>query len=361
MSPESDELIPIPLSPSLVPVEDDLEPIPVALSPRHGPIELDVHLKQEGIRLDQWLALNFSDFSRSVIQKAIEGGTVHVNGRPAKSSYKVRDLDHLRIELPPPTHALAVPEDIPLEILYEDEFLATINKPADMVVHPAKGHWSGTLVNAISFHFSKLSEANGSYRAGIVHRLDRDTSGVILIAKEEQTHRELSTMFAQRRVFKEYAAITTGVLDRDSDYIEGRIKHHPTDRVKMFVTDDEEDEEAKDACSYYEVIERFRGFSFCRVQPRTGRTHQIRVHLASVGCPVLADKVYGGRDSVTLRDLVPELPVEEDRPLLHRQALHAWRLRFKHPRFDRWMEFEAPLPPDIMQTLEALRAHRASQ
>jgi 23S rRNA pseudouridine1911/1915/1917 synthase len=340
------------------PLTESDQPLP-PLSPRQGPIEFDVRIKQEGVRIDQYLAQNYSDFSRSIIQKAIEAGTVLVNGRPTKSSYKLRNLDRLRIELPEPAHALPVPENIPLDILYEDEFLALINKPADMVVHPAKGHWSGTLVNAISFHLSNLSQANGGYRAGIVHRLDRDTSGVILIAKEERTHRELSDMFERRRVFKEYAALTAGVLDRDSDYIEGRIKHHPTERIKMFVTDDEDDEDAKDACSYYEVIERFRGFTFCRVQPRTGRTHQIRVHLASVGCPVLADKVYGGRDTINLRDLVPEVPPDQDRLLMLRQALHAWRLRFKHPRLDRWMEFEAPLPPDFQSTLDALRQFRA--
>jgi len=349
----------MPLDPEeTLPIDADL-PQPIARG--GGPIEMCARIKQEGMRLDQYLAMNLSDCSRSIIQDAIKSGTVLVNGLPTKASYKVRNGDQLRIELPEPTHALPVPEDIPLEILYEDEFLALVNKPADMVVHPAKGHWSGTLVNALSFHFGHLSEANGSYRAGIVHRLDRDTSGVILIAKEERTHRELSAMFEGRRVFKEYAAITAGVLDRDADYIEGRIKHHPTDRIKMFVTDDEDDEEAKDACSYYEVIERFRGFTFCRIQPRTGRTHQIRVHLASVSCPVLADKVYSGRDAVSLRDLVPEVAPEQDRPLLLRQALHAWRLRFKHPRLERWMEFEAPFPEDFRQTLEALREFRAAR
>jgi 23S rRNA pseudouridine1911/1915/1917 synthase len=350
MSPDPDEL-----------TATDAE-LPSAQAPaRRAPIEFEARIKQEGVRLDQYLAQYFSDFSRSAIQDAIKAGSVLVNGRPGKASYKVRNGDHLHIELPEPTHPAPVPEDIPLDILYEDDFLALVNKPADMVVHPAKGHWSGTLVNAISFHFNQLSEAGGDYRPGIVHRLDRDTSGVILIAKEERTHRELAAMFERRRVFKEYAAITAGVLDRDSDYIEGRIKHHPTDRVKMAITDDDEDENAKDACTYYEVIERFRGFTFCRAQPRTGRTHQIRVHLASVGCPVLADKVYGGRDSISLLDLVPEAPPDENRPLLLRQALHAWRLRFKHPRTESWMEFEAPLPADFRTTLEALRKYRSAR
>jgi 23S rRNA pseudouridine1911/1915/1917 synthase len=322
-------------------------------------VELNVRCKlDKEMRLDQYLVGAFPDFSRSIVQKVIEANGVEVNGKPAKASYKVRHGDVIRVRPPEPTHPDPVPEDIPLEILYEDEFLAVVNKPADMVVHPAKGHWSGTLVNALRFHFDQLSGVNGDYRAGIVHRLDRDTSGVILIAKEEQTHRDLSLMFEQRRVFKEYAALTAGVLDRDSDYIEGRIGHHPHDRVKMIVTEDD-DEDAKDACSYYEVVERFRGFTFVRVQPRTGRTHQIRVHLASVGCPVLADKVYSGRDQLKLIDLAPGLPPETDEVLLTRQALHAFRLRIRHPRLGRTLELEAPLPLEFQRTLEALRRHRS--
>jgi 23S rRNA pseudouridine1911/1915/1917 synthase len=342
-------------------LDDDLEevsaPAPARTS-RREPIDLDVKIRSEGMRLDRYLAFHFPDFSRSVIQDAIDVGTVLVNGRASKPSYKVRHGDRLRIQLPEPKHDLPVPEDIPLDVLYEDEWLAIIDKPPDMVVHPAKGNWSGTLVNALQFRFGELSNANGTYRAGIVHRLDRDTSGVILIAKEETTHRELAAMFEGRKVFKEYAAITAGELDRDSDYIEGRIKHHPTDRVKMWVTDDETDEEAKDATSYYEVAERFRGYTFVRVQPRTGRTHQIRVHLASVGCPVLADKVYGGRDQLRLSDITGRMPGEDDEVLIARQALHAYRLRFQHPRLGRWMEFEAPLPADMRRTLEALRQWR---
>ena len=339
--------------------EDDLSPpIPAGIS-RSGPIHIDVKIRAEGMRLDRFLVLHFSDFSRSLIQDSIDAGKVTVNGKPSKASYKVRHGDQLHITLPEPTHDQPVPEDIPLDVLYEDDWLALVNKPSDMVVHPAKGNWSGTLVNALQFRFRELSNANGTYRAGIVHRLDRDTSGVILIAKEEQTHRELSAAFADRRVFKEYATIVSGELDRDSDYIEGRIKHHPHDRVKMLVTNDQDDPDAKDACSFYEVVERFRGHTFVRVQPRTGRTHQIRVHLASVGCSVMADKVYGGRDKVMLSDLNGMLPGHDgDHVVMNRQALHAFLLRFQHPRLGKWIEMEAPLPDDFMGLLQALRTHR---
>src|SRR5262245_17309273 len=232
-----------------------------------------------------------------------------------------------------------------------------MHTPPDMVVHPSKWHWSGTLVNALRFHFGQLSHVSGDYRPGIVHRLDRDTSGVILVAKDEMAHRDLSMQFELRKVFKEYLALTQGVLDRDSDYIEGKIGRHRQDRVKMAVFDEEE-EEAKDACSYYEVIERFAGYTFCRIQPRTGRTHQIRVHLASVGCPVLADKIYSGRDSLRLSDLVADLDPEADEVLMPRQALHASRLRFRHPRLRQVIEVEAPLTPEFEKTLAELRKYR---
>lgn len=321
------------------------------------PRELIARIKVEGARLDQFLAAQFPDFSRSLIRKAIDAGSVMVNGRVAKASYKVRNNDQILLQLPESTHDAPVAEDIPLHILYEDEHLAIVNKPYDMVVHPARGHWSGTLVNALRHHFGELSGLNGDYRAGIVHRLDRDTSGVILIAKDEITHKDLSLLFENRKVFKEYVAITAGVLDRDSDYIERRIGHHPKDRVKMVVTDEEDD--GKEATSFYEVIERFRGYTFCRIHPRTGRTHQIRVHLASIGCPVLADKLYSGRDQLLLSDLKPGLDPALDEVLMPRQALHARRIRLYHPRLRRTLEAEAPLPPEFEKTLAALRQFRA--
>lgn len=348
---------------SIAESDDDLEPIgeialPIPARSRE-PVDLVVRIKTEGIRLDQFLHTHLADYSRSELQRAIEAGGITVNEKPSKPSYKVRNNDRLHVAMPAHTFDLPVPEDIPLDVLYQDEFLAVINKPANMVVHPAKGNWSGTLVNALQFLFHEhLSRENGAYRAGIVHRLDKDTSGVILVAKDDQTHRECAMQFETRKVFKEYVAIAAGELDRDTDYIEARIKHHPHEREKMIVTTDPNDPDAKDALSYYEVLERFRGFTLVRVQPRTGRTHQIRVHLAYAGCPVLADKQYSGRDRFSLSDLAPDLPREQDDVLIGRQALHAFRLRFRHPRTAEWIEVEAPLAPDIRRTLEALRVHR---
>jgi 23S rRNA pseudouridine1911/1915/1917 synthase len=332
--------------------DEDLPPEPVV----GRTVELEVQAKTHGLRLDQYLVVQFPDLSRSIVQKAIEAGGVTVNGAARRASYKTRIGDKVSIQLPEPDRPEPTPENIPLEILYEDEYLAIVNKPFDMVVHPAKGHWSGTLVNALAFHFGSLSKAGGDYRPGIVHRLDRDTSGAILVAKEERTHRELSLQFETRKVFKEYVAITQGMLDRDSDYIERRIAHHPHDRVKMMVTDNAE--LGKAACTFYEVLERFRGYTFVRCQPRTGRTHQLRVHLASVGAPVLADKIYSGRDHFRLSDLLPGLAADHDEILLPRQALHAQRLRIIHPIRKEVVAIEAPLPAEFRRTLEALRKHR---
>lgn len=332
--------------------DDELDEIPPIPGVGRA-VELTVQMKTVGMRLDHYLVLQFADFSRSIIQKAIEADSVTLNEQPTKRSAKVKQGDRVRIWLPTPARTDPVPEDIPLEILYEDEYLAVVNKPYDMVVHPARGNWSGTLVNALAFHFHHLSTLNGAYRPGIVHRLDRDTSGAILVAKEEKTHRDLGMQFETRKIFKEYIAITQGVLDRDSDYIEKRIAHHPHDRIKMIATDDEE--LGKEACTFYEVEERFRSHTFVRCQPRTGRTHQIRVHLASVGCPVLADKTYSGRDAFRLSDLVHNLDSAKDEVLMPRQALHAQRLRLTHPRTQEVIAVEAPLPAEFARTLAALR------
>jgi 23S rRNA pseudouridine1911/1915/1917 synthase len=306
------------------------------------------------VRLDQYLTAAFPGYSRSLIQRAITSGSVRVNDAPAKASYKVRPLDVIRLAPLEPPHPLPVPENIPLDILYEDDYLAVINKPANMVVHPAKGNWSGTLVNGLRFHFQRLSGVNGDYRPGIVHRLDRDTTGAILVAKEENAHRSLSMQFETRKVFKEYHCLVQGVLDRDSDYVEKAIGPHPHDREKKGVYPRPDEERGiREACTYYEVIERFPGYTYVRCHPKTGRTHQIRVHLLAVGCPIVADELYSGRKELRLSHL--EKQADPDEVLLSRQALHAHRLRFIHPATGRWLEVVAPLPEDFQRALNALR------
>lgn len=339
--------------------EEDLSSATEAVLPPSVPqpgvgraVDLVVMPKTAGMRLDKYLVLQFPDFSRSLFQDAIAQQAVTINEKAAKASSKLHLGDRVRIWLPEPRRVFIEPQDIPLTVLYEDEWLALIDKPYDMVVHPAKGNWTGTLANALEFRFGHLSRLNGVYRPGIVHRLDRDTSGVILVAKEEGAHRDLAMQFETRKIFKEYVAITAGVLDRDSDYIEKRIGHHPHDRIKMAVF---EDDRGKESCTFYEVLERFPRHTFVRLHPRTGRTHQLRVHLASIGCPVLADKLYGGRDRFCLSDLTPDLDSGADEVLLPRQALHAARLRFQHPVLKKPLAIEAPLPPDMVRTLEALR------
>lgn len=337
-------------------IEDDELDLPEPHPGHRDRVELLVRIKAEGMRLDHYIHMYLQDYSRTDLQNAIKSGRVTVNGKPSKASYKVRNDDRLVVLLPEPTHAIPQPEDIPLDVLYEDESLAIINKPWNMVVHPAKGNWSGTLVNALQYRFrDQLALSNGALRAGVVHRLDKDTSGVILIAKDDATLRDCCMQFETRKVFKEYIAIVSGELDRDSDYIEAAIKLHPQDRLRMIVS---KDGDAKDAVSYYEVLERFRSYTLVKVQPKTGRTHQIRVHLQHAGCPVLADKLYSGRDRFTLRDLDPNCRAEDDEVLLERQALHALRLRFRHPKHGGWIEAEAPLPSDMRRTLELMRRHR---
>lgn len=348
MTDLDDELIPPP----------DLDALP-AYARTRDPVALLVKVKAEGMRLDHYLQVFFKDLSRSELQKAISTGNVTANGKPTKASYKVRNDDQLVVQLPTPVNDVIVPEDIPIEVLYEDEVLAVINKPPHMVVHPARGNWTGTLVNALAFRFGdQLSKENGNFRLGIVHRLDRDTSGAILIAKADGIHNKLSQQFEKRTVFKEYVAIAQGELERDSDYIEASLKQHPHDREKQAVATNPDDPEAKPAMSYYEVMEKFRGYTLVKVQPKTGRTHQIRVHLLHIGHAVLADKMYTGRGEFKVSDLTTALPKPDDEVLLKRQALHAFRLRFRHPVKDSWLEVEAPLPADMRATLDALREHR---
>lgn len=320
------------------------------------PEEFVIRPRIDGRRLDHYLTSRYPDYSRSVLQRIIEAGAVMVNGQTAKASQKVREGDVIRIFLPDLGDGLPTPENIPLRIVHEDEFLVVVDKAPGMVTHPARGNWSGTLVNALQYHFENLSSVGGSFRPGIVHRLDRDTTGLLIVAKEDQAHRGLALQFETRVVDKHYLALVAGNPERDADFIHRLIGHHPTHREKMAVRSAEDG--GKTATTFYEVVERFEGFALIRCKLLTGRTHQIRVHLTSIGLPILADKLYSGRDQITLGDLAGPTHPESARVLINRQALHAHTLSFQHPVSGETIALEAALPADMAQTLEALRLFR---
>ncbi len=318
------------------------------------PFELVVADDAAGQRLDVYLATQFPRYSRVHLRRAINAGGVTVEGRRTKAAYHLHAGEKVVISLPELPKDGPVAENIPLDVLYEDDSLVAINKPPAMVVHPAKGHWAGTLTSALAYHFTNLSTAGGPTRPGIVHRLDRDTSGVIVIAKNNRVHLALAKQFEERTTEKEYFAIVAGRPDRDRDIVEQPIGVHPYHREKMAVRAGHRT--TRDARTFYEVIERFDGFAALRVLPKTGRTHQIRVHLGYIGCPVLCDRLYGGRAQITRGEISRH--DEDEHVLLGRLALHARRLRLVHPETNEPIEFEAPMPEDMAETLEALRTCR---
>ena len=321
------------------------------------PTEFAVKARMTGKRIDAYLSSRYPDFSRSVIQKVIDADAVLINGAPTKASYKVREGDVVTVWLPELSDDAFNPEDIPIGIVYEDDAFVVVNKPPGLVTHPAKGHWSGTLVNALQFHFDKLSTVGGENRPGIVHRLDRDTSGLLIVAKDDRAHAALAKQFEERTIRKDYLAIVSGVPSRDADFIERMIGPHPTHRERMAIRLPEDG--GKEARTFYEVIERFNGYAFVRCKPQTGRTHQIRVHLTHIGHPILADKLYTNRSSFSLADLAGPQTPDADRILLDRQALHAHALHLTHPLSGEELHFSAPLPDDMAGTLEMLKCHRS--
>lgn len=326
-----------------------------------------VPLEAAGRRLDVFLTERLSGVSRASIQRAIDAGHVHVDGEPCKPSLRLDEGNVVAVlEIDVPREG-PVPQDIPLDILHEDEAIVVVNKPAGMIVHPAKGHWDGTLAAALAFHFQSLSGRGGPTRPGIVHRLDRDTSGVIVVAKNDAAHDALAAQFKARTVEKQYLAIVAGVPNWDQDIIDAPIGDHPTQREKKAVRPGHPS--SREATTHYEVVERFHGFALVRVRPKTGRTHQIRLHLAHAGYPVLCDRLYAGRNSkkLTELELIPRDQLRHDTiptelsdagPILARHALHAHRLSLAHPMTGKPMQFESPLAHDMLQTLEALRRWR---
>ncbi len=325
------------------------------------PVTLVVSATSAGQRLDAFLAHELPKYSRVQLRKVIGIGGVKVNGQGTKVAHRLTAGDRISIALPPMNTAGPHPEEIPLDILYEDEQIIAVNKPPGMVVHPARGHWSGTLASALSFHFRQLSSVGGPSRPGIVHRLDRDTSGVMVVAKTDPMHYALAAQFEARTTEKEYLAITAGVPDRDRDLIAQPIGVHPQHREKMAIRAGHST--SREATTFYDVIERFAGLATLKVLPKTGRTHQIRVHLAHIGCPVLCDKLYAGHARITRGELRRRMTTDrvknaadDDEVILARQALHARRIKLAHPATGQPIEFIAPLPPDIVAVLNQLRS-----
>ena len=293
---------------------------------------------QEGDRIDRYLSEELEDQSRSYIQKLIKEQYVKVNEKPVKANYRLSLGDRVEINLPEAKEPDIVPEDIPLDVLYEDQDLVMINKPKQMVVHPAPGHYSGTLVNALMYHCgSELSGINGTLRPGIVHRIDMDTTGSLVVCKNDMAHQSLSAQLKEHSIRRIYVAIVHGNLKEDSGTVNALIGRHPTERKKM----SPHCKNGREAITHYKVLERFGDYTYIQCELETGRTHQIRVHMASIGHPLLGDQVYGPKKS----------PI----PDLQGQTLHARTLGIIHPRTGEYLEVNAPLPKYFEELLDRLR------
>ncbi|MBN1124039.1 MAG: RluA family pseudouridine synthase [Sedimentisphaerales bacterium] len=303
-------------------------------------------------RLDKYLCGRFSQFSRSRLQKLIKEQGVNVNGLPAKPSHKLNPRDEIDLILPPRELRELVPEPIPIHVLYEDDEMIVVNKQADLIVHPARGYKSGTLVNGLVYYANQLSKGSDEFRPGIVHRLDKNTTGVLVVAKTDHAHWKLSRQFANRTTNKTYITVVHGVPELDADRINAPIGIHPRIREKCAVRPD-----GKEAVTYYQVVVAFRGFALVQLRLETGRTHQIRVHMEYIKHPIVADDMYGGKIvypwQIEDRDPAPEEPV------ISRVALHAWKLEIKHPTTSKVMEFIAPMPDDMQHFINHLKQFRS--
>ncbi|HWH67751.1 MAG TPA: RluA family pseudouridine synthase [Candidatus Sulfotelmatobacter sp.] len=312
------------------------------MSARTEFIKVDRSLPSE--RLDSWLRTQFPAVSRGAFKRLIEEGHILVNGQPVKPTHSPRAGEEVRVHWPEARPATVQPEAIPLDILYEDEALLVLNKAPGLVVHPASGHERFTLVNALLHHCQgQLSGIGGVIRPGIVHRLDKDTSGCLVVAKNDATHLALATQFASRKVQKVYHAIVCGEMARDQGEIRAAIARHPSHRKCMAV----DEESGREAHTGYRVLERLRSATLAEARLHTGRTHQIRVHFKFIGYPLVGDATYGNRQNSRLKDLTSYAAP--------RQMLHAFHLSFMHPRTGKQMSFEAPRPEDFLDALAALR------
>ncbi len=299
-----------------------------------------------GKRLDLFVASRISDCSRSVAAILIRNGKIRVQGAAKKPGYRIKKGDEIRGLIPPPEPVLFKPEPIEIDILYDDEYLIVVNKPPGLVVHPAPGHYTGTLVNGLLYHFPELEGIGGELRSGIVHRLDKDTSGVLVVAKNAAAHHNLARQFKSRKINKGYLALVHGEMKSDSGAVSLPIGRHPVDRKKMSTRS----RKSRCAETLWRVRERFEGITLVELDLKTGRTHQIRVHFAAINHPIIGDSVYGRRkvgEKVSFgKDLFVAIP---------RHMLHAWRLGFTHPNTEIAVSFEAPVPHDMEELIKTLR------
>ena len=302
-------------------------------------------------RLDTYLQSRFSRFSRTHIQTLIKRQGVSVNGNSAKASTKLSAGDKVDLIVPAPKSNELMAEDIPINVIYEDNYIIVINKQADIIVHPARGNKSGTLVNGLIYYANQLSSVNSHFRPGIVHRLDRNTTGVMCVAKTDPAHLHLVSQFANRTTQKTYIAVIHGVPELTADRIDQPIGVNKSFREKMSITED-----GKKAVSYYKVLEEFRGYSIVELTLETGRTHQLRVHMQYINHPIVADDMYGGR--VIYPWQIEDREAGPEDPLMGRTALHAWKLEIDHPVTGKRMLFTADLPGDIQNLIDNLRKYR---
>ena len=300
-------------------------------------IVMEITPEMEGERIDKCISNYLESLSRSYIQKIIKDGKAYVNDAVVKANYKVKVDDKVQFEIPDCEEPDIPPQDIPLDILYEDKDILIVNKPKDMVVHPAPGHYEGTLVNAVMFHCKdELSGINGVLRPGIVHRIDKDTTGSIIICKNDEAHRKIAQQLKEHSITRKYRAIVYGRIMEEEGTVNAPIGRHPTDRKKMAINE----KNGKPAVTHYEVLERFDKYTYIECQLETGRTHQIRVHMTSIGHPLLGDEVYGNA----------KCPFK-----LQGQTLHAMTIGFIHPTTGKYVEYEAPLPEYFEHLLQILR------
>jgi 23S rRNA pseudouridine1911/1915/1917 synthase len=293
--------------------------------------------QQKGDRIDKVISTLDEEWSRTQVQQWIKDGNVLVNGQKIKTNYKCSLNDEIEISIPDPELLDVIPEEMNLEIYFEDKDVLVVNKPSGMVVHPAPGHLTGTLVNGLMAHCKDLSGINGVLRPGIVHRIDKDTSGLLMVARNDMAHEKLVNQLVEKTVTRKYKAIVHGVIPHDFGTIDAPLGRDTRDRQSMTVVDN-----GKHAVTHFQVIERFKDFTFVECQLETGRTHQIRVHMKYIGYPLAGDPKYGPKKTLDING----------------QALHAGVLGFNHPRTDEYLEFEAPLPGEFEEVLEQLRNNR---